>query len=467
MIMNKEKSVEITPKKQREKKKISRGTIVFYSIYAAFVVLALGAIFALTVPLRSWLESYQASQPENKSQEIYTQLFATPDWEALYTLAGVADTAYEGKEAYAAYMEEKVGTDTLTLMETSAGLSGDRKYVIRHGSEKIATFTMTGTQDASTHITTWELDTVELFFTRQCSVKVEKTPEQTVYINGVPLDDSHIIKTTFTRAESYLPDGIHGFRREQLQLTDLLIPPTVTVKNSDGSTTQLIQDEYGNYSIETPEMVISEDEKTIAINAAKANALYAIRAIGTGELKNHFDSKSQIYKDICNTQVFIQEYTGYRFVDRITAVSDYYRYSDDLFSAHVVLQLKVTLNTGRAKIYDAATTFFFTRQEDGSYRVTDITNLRIQEQQTQVRLDFMADEPTSIMADATAQTLTLPTVSVPAGQTFRGWAKQELDEAGRTVMTIVFTPDENGIVYLTGAQPLEPMTLYPVFEKEK
>lgn len=452
--------------KSKTKKKVSRGTIIFYSIYAAFVAAALVAIFALTIPLRHWLETYQASQPENKCQEIYAQLFADPDWEALYTLAGVADTAYEGKEAYGAYMEEKVGTDALTLMETSAGLSGDRKYVIRHGSEKIAAFTMTGTEDASTHITTWELGKVELFFTRDCSITVEKAPEQTVYINGVALDSSHTVKTTSTRAEDYLPDGVHGYRREQQTLSGLLITPTVTVRNADGTEAPVTVDENSIYTTPTAEMVISQEEEKIAVDAAKANALYAIRAIGTGELKKHFDSTTQIYKDICNTQVFLREYDSYRFEDRLTAVNDYYRYSDDLFSAHVVLQLKVTLESGKAKIYDAATTFFFTRQEDGSYRVTDITNLRLQEQQVQVKLTFMAEEPSHLMADADAHQLTLPPITPPAGQVFRGWAVQEPDEAGRTVMTIVFTPDENGIVYLSGAQPLEPMTLYPVFEKE-
>ena len=243
--MFKEKTNTKPPK---TKKKVSRGTIIFYSIYAAFVLLALGAIFALTIPLNSWLENYQASQPENKSQKIYTQLFADPDWESLYTLAGIADTAYEGKEAYGAYMEEKVGTDTLTLMETSAGLSGDRKYVIRHGSEKIATFTMTGTEDPSTHITAWALGKVELFFTRDRSITVEKAPEQTVYINGVALDDSHTVKIIATRAEDYLPEGIHGYRREQQTISGLLITPTVTVKNADGTEVPVTVDENGIYT---------------------------------------------------------------------------------------------------------------------------------------------------------------------------------------------------------------------------
>jgi hypothetical protein len=241
-------------------------------IVGLFLLLPIALIVALSFGSSQWLQF----PPPAWTLKWYGQLFANPDWESLYTLAGIADTAYEGKEAYGAYMEEKVGTDTLTLMETSAGLSGDRKYVIRHGSEKIATFTMTGTEDPSTHITAWALGKVELFFTRDHSVTVEKTPEQTVYINGVALDDSHTVKTIATRAEDYLPEGIHGYRREQQSLNSLLIAPTVTVKNADGTEVPVTVDENGIYTTPASQMVISAEEENIAINAAKAATVISI-----------------------------------------------------------------------------------------------------------------------------------------------------------------------------------------------
>ena len=64
--------------------------------------------------------------------------------------------------------------------------------------------------------------------------------------------------------------------------------------------------------------------------------------------------------------------------------------------------------------------------------------------EVQVRLTFMTEDPAHLMVDADAHQLTLPSITAPDGQTLRGWAKQEQDETGRTVMTIVFTPDENG-----------------------
>lgn len=449
------------------KKKSRNGTVVFYRVYALCVALVLCGILLLMIPLRNWLQTYQMSQPKNKSEEIFQQYFAQPDWAALYAQAGAADTAFEGKDTYVSYITAKVGSDQLTCIETSAGLSGNHKYLIRHGNENIASFTLTGTEDEKTKITAWHLDKLELFFARNQSIMVEKAADQTVYVNGVALDDSLTLKTTDTLAEEYLPEGVHGYRRALQVLDGLLVAPVVTIKNADGTDCPFTVDENGVYIAQSSAMEISEEEQNIAIGAAKANALYAIRAIGQSELRKHFDSGSQIYQDICNTSVFMQDYQGYRFDDSATVIDDFYRYNENLFSAHVALALKVTRMDGTVKTYNAATTYFFTRQDSGDFRVTDITNIHIQQQRQQVKLNFVIDnQQQSMMAETDAKSLTLPTVTPPAGHTLRGWAKQEKDENGRTVMTIVFTPDENGAVQLSGTQPLEPMTLYPIFEKQ-
>ena len=456
-----------TPEPKR-KRKVRVDTIIFYTLYVLGVALALWGILSLMTPLENWLQTYQMSQPENKSQEIFSQLFEQPDWEALYSQAGIPDTAFEDKASYVTYMTEKVGTDKLVCIETSAGLSGNRKYMIRHGNENIASFTMTGTEDEKTRITTWQLDSLELFFARKQSITVEKSADQTAFVNGVALDDSYTEKTTVTLAENYLPEGVHGFRRVVQSLDGLLVTPVVTVKNADGSDCPVTVDDHGIYVAQISPMEISEAEQNLAIGAAKANALYAIRANSRSDLRKYFDSESQIYQDICDTAVFMQDYQGYRFDDSATAVSDFYRYNENLFSAHVTLALKVTRVNGTIKTYEAGTTYFFTKQEDGVFRVTDITNIKIQQTRQQVRFTYVIDDASqSAMVDTDAKTISFPKVTPPEGYSLRGWAQQEQDETGRTVMTIVFTPNENGEVSLAGTQPLAPMTLYPIFEKQQ
>lgn len=449
-------------------KKRNWGTIIFYSIYALFVVAAIVGILCLLNPLHDWLVKYQASQPETKCQEVFQQYFADPDWEDLYVRAGVEDTAFEDKAAYAAYMEEKVGETELICMETSAGLSGDHKYVIRLGEEKIATFLLTPGSEGDDHITTWELGTMELFFQRQKSVTVEKSAGETVYINAVALSDDYTVKKTSTLTEPYLPEGLHGYRREAQTVTGLLMDPVVTVKDAAGNEVPVRENDDGVFCTDVAPMEISDAEYNAAVGAAKAYALYVIRAVGQGELRKHFDTNSPIYKDICETLSFMQDYLGYAFDESATSVTEFYRYSDTFFSCRIELNLNVTRTNNTIKTYESSTNYFFQKQADGSYKAVNITNVPISELTEQVRLTFMNDGQLldSQFVDVNAQSITLPTVTAPEGQQLRGWAKNDVDEKGQNVLVIVFTPSEDGTVTLTDDSALEAMTLYPVFEKK-
>lgn len=453
----------------RRKKAVKRNTIIFYSIYGVLVLAIVIAIACVMSPLRDWLVRYEASQPEKKAEEVFTQLFADPNWADLYTRAGMTDTAFEGKDAYAKYMETKVGTTQLSYIETSAGLSGDHKYIVRLGDEKIATFRLTGETNSQTQIDTWELGAIEVFFERTESVLIEKLPEQTVYINGVALDDSYTIRTTATLAEEYLPEGVHGFRLEQQYIDGLLVQPEVTVKDADGNEVALTRDaETGMYKAQLPTPAeMTEDERALALGAAKADAEFSIRAISTTALRKYFDSSSQVYSDIVSTHPFLQSYRGYSFDDSKTEISQFYRYSDSLFSVNVKLQMNVIRSNGTIKQVPVDKTYFFTLQTSGKYLVTQYTNIPIQQTVDQVRLTFLDGQTQidTLLTDSTVNTLTLPKVTAPQGQVLKGWAVRAEDDNGKITMTIVFTPTEDGTVQVS--QTLEPMTLYAVFEAEE
>ena len=448
--------------------KSKTGTIVFYSIYGAVV---LGLILALVLgmnALKSWLIRYESSQPGNKSQQVFTELFAQPDWNGLYALAGIEDTAYEGSESYAAYMTQKLQGKTLTYQETSAGLSGDRKYLVYLGSEKIASYTLKGSDAEQSGITDWELDKVELFFTRTHTVTVAKLPEHTVYINGVPLNDSHTIRTVSTGAESMLPEGVHGYRMEYQLVNGLLIQPNIEVKDADGNPVAMAADEKGILTPVLPQPIpMSEEEKALIVSTGEAYAKYCIRAVTNAQLAEYFDSKSDYYKELIQTSLFVQGYDSFRFLDDKTSVSDFTRYNENLFSARIQLTMEIKRLSGRqTKYLEMNTTYFFTKLEKG-WRVTDITNVPVHEKTELVRLRFFAEGSLldSQMVNAHETGITLPTVSAPEGQILKGWAKQETNDQGQITMTVVFTPDETGKVTLPEDTTLEPMDLYPVFEK--
>ena len=456
------------PKAEKPVKSHRKGTLVFYSFYFSFIFLFFVATFFGLQWLHGWLSDYEQAQPDVRCAEIFEQLFAHPDWSALYDQSGSAGTAFEGKDAYVAHMEQKVGGQALTYQETSAGLSGGKKYFFKLGEEKLGWFSLKGetTSDAITAIPDWELDHIELFLNYDNSYRIQAMDGHNVYVNGVPLDDSYTIQKVSTLAEDYLPAGTVGVRMCTYEVNNLMAQPVVTVFDDKNNEMPVVFDEEKGMFIEqTKANTISEEQQETALNAVKAYAKFMIEATTRAEVAKYFDASSETYKVIVKDEKWMQANSGYDFTNE--KVADFCMYSDELFSARVQMSLDVTRKDGTVKPYPIDTTLFFELQNNGKWLAYDMTNEDVMAPVGKVRLTFMNDETTRISSDfypTDAKELDTPMLSVPEGKTFTGWVVQGLDEQGQKIMTVMFEPDETGHVILPAGNVLKPMTLYPLFE---
>ncbi len=451
---------------EREQK-LQKNAKRFYRIYFIATAVILCALLILMIPLRSWLERFESTQPDHRSQEVFEDLFVQKDWGKIYDAAKLDATEFETRDSFIAYMQAKTQDKEFSFYETSAGLSKDHKYIVQLDGERFAVFTLAGTVNEKTSKTEWTISSLQLDVARDHSINVQRLPGYTVLINGKEVSDDYIVRTITTKAEEYLPEGVRGYMLEELCVEGLMTPPTVEVKNADGNTVPTVfNDEENCYQLNLPVPEMTAAEKDVIMGAAKANALFAIRAISTGELSKYFDYTTQIYKDICNTPTFIQSFASYAFDESVTEISDFYRYNDDLFSARVTLQLDITRKNGTVKSLNMNTTYIFTKNAAGTFMVSNITNVDLQEQVQQVKLTFDCDGTIleTQMVDATAATVNAPLPTVPAGQEFLGWATRKVESDGKITMNILFVPDENGTAQVLTA--LEPMTLYAVFGEE-
>ena len=454
---------QTVPEKHRKGPRL--GGVIFYTLYFMFILVFFVATFFGLQWLQGWLADYQAAQPTTKSQEVFDQLFSHPDWGALYDAAGIEDTPYEGKEQFASYMENKVGDATLTFKETSAGLSGDKKYFVLLGDEKIASFTLSGQTAAITDIPDWELGGVELFFDRSETFYIQNVDGHTVEVNGVPLDDSHVIQIATTAAAERLPIGVTGTSTCTQEISDLMAVPTVTIFDKSGKSMEVSYDaETHTFTEQTEANTISDSEREAALNAAKTNCLFMIEKASKADIAKYFDTSSDVYSVIVNLgNLWVQDNNGYRFTKE--EVSDYARYSDDLFSAHVVLNLNVTRKDGTTKDFGYDQTLFFRKQDTGKWLVYDATNADVNAPVGKVRLTFMNGDTvlSSEFVKTDATELDTPLVSAPEGKVFIGWYRIDKYDNG-TTYTMAFDPDENGHVTIPNGTTLEPMTLYALFE---
>lgn len=454
---------QTVPEKHRKGPRL--GGVIFYTLYFMFILVFFVATFFGLQWLQGWLADYQAAQPTTKSQEVFDQLFSHPDWGALYDAAGIEDTPYEGKEQFVSYMENKVGDATLTFKETSAGLSGDKKYFVLLGDEKIASFTLSGQTAAITDIPDWELGSVELFFDRSETFYIQNVDGHTVEVNGVPLDDSHVIQIATTAAAERLPIGVTGTSTCTQEISDLMAVPTVTIFDKSGKSMEVSYDaETHTFTEQTEANTISDSEREAALNAAKTNCLFMIEKASKADIAKYFDTSSDVYSVIVNLgNLWVQDNNGYRFTKE--EVSDYARYSDDLFSAHVVLNLNVTRKDGTTKDFGYDQTLFFRKQDTGKWLVYDATNADVNAPVGKVRLTFMNGDTvlSSEFVKTDATELDTPLVSAPEGKVFIGWYRIDKYDKG-TTYTMAFDPDENGHVNIPNGTTLEPMTLYALFE---
>lgn len=483
------------------RKKMTTGTVVYYSIYLILIIAFFVGMTIATVALRNWLVSFEASQPTHKADQVFTQYFTNPDWAALYEEYGPIK-GYESMDAqeYAAYMQSNVGSAKIIKYKTSAGLSGGEKYVIRavlaDGSYyNFATFTLKERNPNTSATASWQLSEIKLMAWSKnppqrpseptdptapteptpppekpvlyhCTILTE--PTNTVTVNGITLDESHIIRSASTKAEEYLPDNLHGFRMVAMYIDGLTEAPNITVTDPAGNPVSGSYDEDTcTYAQDMTRPGIEDAEKTAILSAATTYCKYMINAATKTELKQHFDSNKQIYATITGNDTWMQSYASYEFPEPQT-VSDYYRYSDSLFSAKVTLKLNVSRKDGTVKVYDLDTTFFMEKQGD-SWKAIQMTNVDVQARITLVRLTFMKDDIIlqSELVDAQANRLTAPAVTGGEDEIFLGWFTKTVAENGDITMDLKFRPDDSGKITLPADYTLEPMTLYALFQQEE
>ena len=476
--------VEEAAPAKKQKKGPRVGSVIFYTIYFLFILAFFGATYLGLNWLHGWLSDFEAAQPTLKAQQVFQEVFTDPDWGALYESAGAKDSPYEGKEEYVNYMEEKVGDGKLTYMETSAGLDKTRKkFIVKLGDEKVATFTLidrnnVGDMDLAgltnlenikdmADIPDWQLGAVEVFFERVGTYYIVKMGDHTASVNGVELDDSFTIQKATTVAEKYLPEGINGFITCIQQIDGLMEVPDVTITDGSGNPVEVTYDEAARtFTAKTENNTMSDDQAQVALEAAKVYSLWMIdEEHDRGAVAKYFDASSDAYSRIVkSTELWMQNHNGYRFEN--DSVTDYARYSDDIFSVRVKTDLIVTRTDGSERVWDFNQSMFFKKNDAGKWLCFESTNVDVAEPVGKVRLSFMQGDVllTTDFYETDAKEVITPKLPVPEGQVFSGWVTISTQEDGTTVYNLEFQPGEDGTVTLPEGNTLRPMTLYALFQ---
>ena len=472
------------PREVSERKGPRLGGVIFYTLYFLFIFLFFVSVFFGLQRLQNFLVEYEGAQPTTKSAEVFQQLFDNPDWGALYEAAGIADTEYEGKDAFVTYMENLVGDQELTYQLTSTGMSEDVKYFVKLGDKRLAYFTLTGGEKntnfnfyklfeylamggTSSDIAEWHLGEVGLFYERANGYRIQTVDGHVPQINGIALTDDHVIQMSAMKDDDsgVLPTGYSSSKTSIYEISGLIAEPVITVVDNKGNQMEVVYDETAKMYVEQFETIaISEADKQTALEALKVYAKYGVKAASSAEVSKYYDTTGSAYKGIIQTVLsWTKDNNGISF-DKDT-VSNYCKYGDSMFSVYATTEMTIKLTDGGTQVKNINATLLF-ENKGGSWKVTKMTNADIAETVGKVRLTFMNGDTvlSKDFYDMESTKLSTPMLSVPAGKVFSGWYRETIQDNGSRVQTLVFVPDENGEVSIPSGNTLTPMTLYPLFE---
>ena len=477
-----ERPVRNTPPRRRppqRRKRTTTGTLLFYSIYLV-VVLALFITIAIAMgALKNWIPTIIPNdQSAELSQAVFDTYFADPDWAALYKATNPKATDEEIIE-YVQKMNQLVAGKKLDFCEYRSSVAGDMKIFGVHADGiGLASFTLT-TNDPDSDNPTWYFSGIEVQQFPAEPVEPEKPvylsyniitlPGNIVTVNGEPLTEENVIRKVSTKAEDYLPDGVDGFNLVEYRVEGLKAEPEIAITDKNGQAVEVTFDAetklYTQVMAEAPTISANDAEYKAILGAAKAWTEYMIKG-GTAGLKTYYDPSSQVYKDIVSGEMFRQSFTSYSFHPE--EITEYYRYSDTMFSAKIKLDCTVIRKAdGYNKLFTVDSTYIF-HYTGGKWMVYDLLNVEIQEQIEEVRLTFK-DANGNILSNelvnSSIKFLTLPTVEIPEGKVLDGWYVQTKDEEANEYLDFMFAPDASGTVNLSGnTEPLKSMVLVPLFK---
>ena len=450
------------------------GSMVFYGFYFGLILVFFVGVFITLNWLNGWLGKYEAAQPTIKCQQVFDQLFANPDWAQLYRLAGDPtgtgtnkyDTQFEGQDAFVRYMTEKVGSQQLSYVETSGGLTG-KKYLVRLGTEKLASFTLLGQQENIIDIPDWQLGEVELFLNRNQSIKIRKMENHVAYINNNPLSDDYTIQIASTKADER--QAAENRIRTSIQEVDgLLTTPELLVYDQTGAPIEVRYNaDSGMFEEQISAIAITDEERSAVFGALEAYAGFMINASGSrAAVAKYFDGGSQTYNDIVkmNGELWMNADRGHDFLNE--EILGYTKHSDTLFSVRASMVMHVKNKDNTEKDYNVTQSMYF-QYKNNKWVCTEMTNEDITAPVGEVRLSFYDNAGNLLSSDFYStgiKSLTTPVVTAPAGKVFKGWATVETNDQGQKTWNVVFQPDEMGNVTFPDGYNLVPMKLYPLFQ---
>lgn len=340
---------------------------LFYKIYFSalavfFTVLIIGA-----VALNIWLGEYNKGIPETVSKNFFEENFVNKNTENIVKMSGITPTEFESAEDVEKHIAGLLENGELSYTSISAGAKdGEKKYIVKSGEYKIASFTL-----AADEKNDYYPETLTLHIGSGDKVHIKALDSSKVFINGVEVGEKYITDTAPHRNSAFLPDGVKGPEWVTYTVKGLTSEPVITITDRNGNNPEASE----NDGILTESIIWDSEEKELCnllLTAAKQYAICMQNDASKGSALKYFEKGTNLYNDILTAEnYFVWDHSGYEFED--VSVSEFFRYDENTVSCRISF-VHILKKYGRPDYRDKTDITYFARKVGNSYLIYDRCN---------------------------------------------------------------------------------------------
>lgn len=347
---------------------------LFYKIYFCVVAVLLIACVIGVWWLNGFLADYEAAQPKRVADGIFEKYYKSGDFSLLASRCS-EDNPFESAEAVRAYLTEHyAGADMVCTSGASKG--GAPTYIVKVGEYKISSFTLKESEKKTAR--GWEMyeeGDFEVYYDTEKLTLIAPTG-YSASVNGIALGDSYAAEKGISGPEApLLPEGIEGVKYVRYELEGLIVDPDIAVVSPEGRSVPVSYEEkdaaYHAYPLF--DEALEAEQKEYVLGAITRYALMMMNDEYWGNVEKYFDPESAIYLDAQD----VSKYTWFQ-IDHDThavedeTVSQFLRYSDDVFTCRVKFTVVLTKGTQTFRDFFDSTVIW--RNVGGTWKICGMIN---------------------------------------------------------------------------------------------
>ncbi len=339
---------------------------LFYKIYFASLIIFAVVLIAVCIALNAFIIDYNKGIPETVSQKFFENTFINLDTDKIVEMSGITHSEFETDNDIKNFLKEQLSGE-LSYTSISSDDEKTKKYIVKSGEYKLASFSLTADENND-----YSPSTLELHLPKSLQKQYKVLSDSTITINSIPVDESYISERTPHKNADYLPDGVPCPEWITYSISGLTKEPEVVITDRNGNSPVLMEDENGVFY---ENIIYDEQEQELIdrlLEAAKQYAKCMQFDASKASALVYFEKGTPLYDSIRTVEnMFVWDHAGYEFLDE--KVSEFMRYDDNTVSVRISFT-HVLKMYGREDYRDMTDITFFARNVNGKYLIFDRYN---------------------------------------------------------------------------------------------